>query len=919
MPRGNSRHHNFVIHKEDVPSRFVIDLKLKQAEEERVEKIKRESKFGYRIKKLLASGKTYFSDTNKNLVKAGKGVWFKTGQLPLEKHSTVPIVRLPERLSLKNKLPQRWQDILNQLALIDALRLLFYLAKKAWWLIYNLSYLIGYTVIFLARFIYFTALAVIKPIVKLAKLIRPEIFQLMSNSGKAAYFTWSALVAAQTSIKQRLNAGFNRVKEKEREIIELPEKVLPRLHLEPARLVPQPKIVYFKKVVIFAAVLMIMILPIKAFTYYRSLDSVRGKVLGASEQAVGQLIAGGQQALNQQFSQAGQSFFAAGENFLAAQDELKDINGLLFSLAAIAPNQDLRLAAASKDIVTAGNLSAELGQSLSQAMSALFNTVNQNASSTVAIDDILAKLTSSGHEAVNQANELSRILTQINPNILPPSYRQQFSSLQQEADTMSQGLGQFIGLADQLANFLGVNQDKRYLLVFQNNAELRASGGFIGSYAIVDLKQGKIKNLEVPGGGSYDTEGGLLVKVAAPEPLWLVNPLWHFWDANWWPDWPTTAKKLAWFYQNSDGATVDGVIGFTPTVMEKLLAIIGPIDLTKEYGLTITADNFWLETQKLAEQKPPETNQPKKIIGDLMNRIIDELPKRLTKDNLLPLIKLLEQCTSDKNILFYFFDPALEKQIADLGWDGGIKDTASDYLSVIDTNIAGGKSDRKIEQTIEHQTEVSADGSIVDNLVIKRHHTAINREPFMGVRNVDWLRVYVPLGSQLISAQGFKPVDQIFFEKADPAWPTDDTVAAGEAKATVDQASGTKIYDELSKTVFANWSQVDPGQTTVITLRYKLPFKIVKPEVSEARSFTQNLIDSTMAVLNPMQKQLYPYSLMVQKQPGMNSSTVSSALTLDGNYKIVWKYPETLETDATNWSVSESQDQDKFYAVLLEQ
>ena len=58
----------------------------------------------------------------------------------------------------------------------------------------------------------------------------------------------------------------------------------------------------------------------------------------------------------------------------------------------------------------------------------------------------------------------------------------------------------------------------------------------------------------------------------------MIAPQWYFWDANWWADWPTSANKLMWFYEKSNGPTVDGVVSFTPTVMEELLKIIGPIE-----------------------------------------------------------------------------------------------------------------------------------------------------------------------------------------------------------------------------------------------------------------------------------------------------------------------------------------------------
>jgi len=410
----------------------------------------------------------------------------------------------------------------------------------------------------------------------------------------------------------------------------------------------------------------------------------------------------------------------------------------------------------------------------------------------------------------------------------------------------------------------------------------------------------------------------MLDKIIAPHPLQLIAPQWYFWDANWWADWPTSANKLMWFYEKSNGPTVDGVISFTPTVMEELLKIIGPIDLTEQYGAVFDADNFWLKTQELIKQKAGATNQPKKIINDLMNKIIAELPNRITKDNLLPLLKITDQLLSSKQILFYFTDADLENEIIKLGWDGGFKETAKDYLSVINTNIAGGKSDKKIKETIEHQAKIMPDGTIINTVKITRAHTAVAREPFSGVRNVDWMRIYVPKGSQLIEAQGFKAVDEIYFKKPDSSWLVDKDISKTENNTEVDEKSGTKIYQELDKTVFANWSQVDPGQSVAITLKYKLPFKINETNEPTDQSATDKIINNAMSLINPGQKQLYAYSLLVQKQPGAKVDQITADLILN-NFSPIWKYPKGLTVNQTGWQISDDLDSDKFWAVVLEE
>ncbi|MDO8667540.1 MAG: DUF4012 domain-containing protein [bacterium] len=803
------------------------------------------------------------------------------------------------------KIGKFW-DKINGLAFVVLAKVIFAVLKQAIILVYKISYWLGWIIIFTLRLVYFSLLALIRPVIKaigyLIARLQPIIsvgLNIVSGGFKAARSVATAILSKRFIFE-------------ERDCEPVPS------NCEGSAFAVAPRndrwsVSYLRPVLVFAGILLIMILPVKAYTYYKTIDSAKGKVLGASESAMNNLISGGQAAANLDFNRADESFTQAGNNFLIAENQLKEINDLLFTLGSIVPDKNIQLAAASKHIVRAGGLSAEAGKNLSLAVESLFNYQANDSRG------ILLNLSVYGHKAIVSLTDLSKELDQINSEVIPEPNQRNFIILKQKIGEINRGLSEFINLTDKLESFLGGESAKRYLLIFQNNSELRASGGFIGSFALIDILDGKIKSLLAPGGGSYDTDAGLLKKIKSPEPLALVRADWHFWDANWWPDWSASAKKLAWFYENSDGSTVDGVIGFTPTVMEKILRVLGPIDLKEKYGVIIDADNFWQVTQEFAEQKPNVTKEPKKIIGDLLDKIIKELPERLNKNNLIPMLKAIEESLTDKNILFYFTDKELQDEVKNLGWAGEIKATQGDYLSVINTNIAGGKSDRKINQEIIHQAEVQPDGSIIDNLTIKRTHEAINRQPFSGVRNVNWLRVYVPLGSELIEASGFKPVDKIFFKTAEESWQNDPEVFASESRAKTDAASGTKIYNELGKTVFANWSQLDPGETIEINIKYQLPFKLTDENPDLTEGLMEKLIAKAGEVINPKQKNLYSYSLLAQKQPGMNSSIIESKLKLSDNFKTIWQYPADLSINQDGWFRTENLDQDKIMAVMVEE
>ena len=351
--------------------------------------------------------------------------------------------------------------------------------------------------------------------------------------------------------------------------------------------------------------------------------------------------------------------------------------------------------------------------------------------------------------------------------------------------------------------------------------------------------------------------------------------------------------------------------------------------MEQTHGVTITAENFWEITQTFAEEKPvdhpdyeplpfkpvlsdqdslesqemePEKEkaigyESKKIIGDLIEKIKIELPKRLDKDIFLRLVASFEQSLSEKHVLFYFDDWILQNKFEELGWAGRTKETAWDYLMVVNSNISGAKSDRKIEQSIDHQAEVMSDGSIVNTLKITRTHTATKGEKFTGVKNLNWMRIYLPLGSEFIEASGFWPPDESLFEKPDPSWRHDPDLKNSEENFIRDRNSWTKIYNEDSKTVFANWVQVDPGQSVQVMVRYKLPFGLDTSPEEDSDS--------------------QPYALLVEKQPGAMSSELSSRLLLPDTLNSDWQYPQNLNSTYDGWYMEDELSVDKFWAVTL--
>ncbi len=697
----------------------------------------------------------------------------------------------------------------------------------------------------------------------------------------------------------------------------------------------------------FLIFLILLIVPFKILASFGILNikDFENAVMEKSLSGVNSLLAAADSVSHFDLRNADSELAKAGADFLSAQEDLNQINDTIFSLAALSSDPKLKLAANSKKFLEAGAVASSLGRNLIQASDKLF-------SGQADFGDSLESFLYYGRLAANDAEKLQELVSSIKPESLPEEYRDKFVYMQRQADLLSKNLGSFVDMGENLKDLLGLSYDKRYLLIFQNNSEMRGSGGFLGSYALVDIRDGKIKNLEVPAGGSYDLEAGLKgKKLIAPKPLWLVNPHWNFWDANWWPDWPKTARFLMDFYERSEGPSVDGVISLTPSVVEKMLEISGPIDMSAEYGVVITSENFWESVQKIVEYKNLEkthpealsglnatsspivaaipleqdlennaANKPKKIIGDLMARMLEIMPQKLSRENLPAIASIFEESVRGKHVLFYFKNEKAQAEILRRGLGGEIKDTAADYLQIVDANIAGQKTDRLISRKADLETEVLPDGSVINTLHITRTHQGIKNEALTGVRNVNWLRIYVPAGSELISASGFREPDASYFSEPDE---TAESLSEliDEDKAMVHEDSGVKIYSDSGKTVFANWTMTDPGESSEITFRYKLPFNL--------RELSENKNDSSWLArlndwLNPQDDLIFPYSLLIQKQPGAWPIDFNISMAKPFGYEVFWRQDgsdrdlmDNFSRSNVVWRESWVFDKDKFASVLF--
>lgn len=635
---------------------------------------------------------------------------------------------------------------------------------------------------------------------------------------------------------------------------------------------------YAKPLVGFLSVALAISIGIGGVSYANKGLNLKGKVLGVSQDGLGNINAAISDLKNQNFDGSSEQFALAYASFAEGSQEFESMGGVLLNVAQYVPFASQ--VSSGKNAVEAGQHFSAAGQSLSKVaktIAEIKNPIDSANQKDVSFLDLFESIEKDVADAKKELDAAQKNMDRISIDDLPEDKQGKFLLLKQNLPEIRNSIELFLNNSHIFADLLGGNGPRKYLFLFQNNSEMRATGGFVGSYGLLDISNGHIKNFFID--GIFNPDGQLKEKIVPPSPIQKISAAWSMHDSNWFPDFPMSAQKAIVFYEKTGGPTADGVITFTPEIMRKLLAITGPIEMP-DYDVTIDADNFVEVTQQEVEvEYDKEENQPKKILSDLAPIVLEKLLGSKDIKNISKVANVFMSGLKEKDILLYSQNAELQKIISQEGWSGEILPASKDYLSVINSNINGFKTDAVIDEKISHKSEIQTDGSIIDTVAITRQHNGGNSDyEWFNKVNANYMRVYVPEGSKLLEVSGQtretnKPpldYDALGFRR-------DADVEKEENGISIDPESGTKIYNEKGKTVFANWTYVSPQEEMTITYKYQLPFSLFKVSVGNS------------------DKQVDSYSLVVQKQAGSFGSSFASSISYPANYEIKWNSPENAE------------------------
>lgn len=416
------------------------------------------------------------------------------------------------------------------------------------------------------------------------------------------------------------------------------------------------------------------------------------------------------------------------------------------------------------------------------------------------------------------------ILMQIDANRYPEKVQDQevrsiIVESQKTAQMASQTLTDYKPVLAQLSKMAGAEEAQKYLVLFQNDNELRPTGGFLTAYAIINIDKGVVSSEKSD--DIYELDKKFRRTTLIPEKLgkYLTSEkYWNLRDMNVSPDFRTSMETFYEHYITVYGEPddIDGIVAVDTYLLTRLLEVIGPVD-APGYGVFSAEINpacdcpqvVYALSEIITKPTPYLREDRKGVLGPLMKTILANT-YQLDKARFPELFQIAIDSLEGRHVQMYFMDEESQKAAEQIDAAGRLYELSNsfnnwtmgknmDFLAVIDANLAGAKSNLFTEYEIEQKIEAPVDGFLEKTVEITYKNTAkadnCNLEAGELCLNAtlnDWIRLYVPAGSELIEIQGI--------------------------------SNEVEVYEEGGLTVFDGYFSLEPLGLAKIKLKYKVPY-----------------------------------------------------------------------------------------------
>jgi len=345
---------------------------------------------------------------------------------------------------------------------------------------------------------------------------------------------------------------------------------------------------------------------------------------------------------------------------------------------------------------------------------------------------------------------------------------------------------------------------KRYMILMQNDKEMRPTGGFMTNYATFKIDDGLLQS-DFTSKDMYSIDNTLDIVDAtydfpdAPAPYmkYLKVERWYARDMNYSPDFVDSMKQLLKFYNMAGTIApyeikpVDGVIAIDTEVIRELLEVTGPVTVN---GITYTPDNVVLELEKIASLQLQEQANRKRVLGDLMEAMLINVFES-DKNLWTKLIDKGVDLAMRKHVQVYF--PNVEDAEAQLlaekyGLAGRIKEPVTgDYSMVVSTNLGGDKTNWFVTKEVNHSVTKEGNRWLRKVNIKYTYNEPTGDYTLFAKRFRDWVRVYAPAGSTFVNVEGSE--------------------------------DGTSTDQERGKVWYSGYVEMSPGESKEMTFSYYLP------------------------------------------------------------------------------------------------
>lgn len=204
--------------------------------------------------------------------------------------------------------------------------------------------------------------------------------------------------------------------------------------------------------------------------------------------------------------------------------------------------------------------------------------------------EAVASLTPTLTRAAEASTRAEQAVADVDPSTLAGPLRSRAETFREQVGSLASTAGGAETAVRLLPAMLGADGPRNYLLVVQNNAEIRATGGLPGSASVLRAVDGRLELDAQGSAGDVQGRPSQLGVEAEPGELETFGPqlLTDFRNANFTPDFPRAAELMAASAESALGQQLDGVVTLDPVTLAQVLRVTGPVAVA---GEQLTPDN----------------------------------------------------------------------------------------------------------------------------------------------------------------------------------------------------------------------------------------------------------------------------------------------------------------------------------------